>query len=91
MFLHSMMPFERMNGVIKGYVRNRSRPNGSIAKGFLTKECISFCANYFNIEIPVGLPINKHLDRSMDGVTTRVVTKCMSTSLGGAPTLVEQT
>jgi hypothetical protein len=22
-FLHNMMPFERMNGVIKGYVRNR--------------------------------------------------------------------
>ena len=30
-FLHSMMPFERMNGVIKGFVRNMSHPNGSIA------------------------------------------------------------
>ena len=29
-FLHSMMPFERMNGVIKGFVRNMSRPDGSI-------------------------------------------------------------
>ncbi|KAK1697602.1 hypothetical protein QYE76_014299 [Lolium multiflorum] len=28
-FLHSMMPFERMNGVIKGYVRNRARPDGA--------------------------------------------------------------
>jgi hypothetical protein len=55
-FLHSMMSFERMNGVIKGYVRNGSRPNGSIAKGFLTKECISFCMNYLNIENPIGLP-----------------------------------
>ena len=27
-FLHNMMPFERMNGVIKGFVRNRSRPDG---------------------------------------------------------------
>jgi ribonuclease HI len=62
-FLHSMMPFERMNGVIKGYVRNRSRLDGSIAKGFLTEECISFCTNYLNIENPVGLPINKHLNR----------------------------
>ena len=26
MFLHSMMPFERMNGVIKGYICNMSRP-----------------------------------------------------------------
>jgi hypothetical protein len=29
-FLHNMMPFERMNGVIKGYVRNRACPDGSI-------------------------------------------------------------
>jgi hypothetical protein len=65
-FLHSMMPFERMNGVIKGYVRNRSCPDGSIAKSFLTEECISFCMNYLNIENPVGLPVNKHLDR-IDG------------------------
>jgi hypothetical protein len=42
-YLHNMMPFERLNGVIKGFVRNRSCPDGSIAKGFLTYECISFC------------------------------------------------
>ena len=62
-FLHSMMPFERMNGVIKGYVRNRSRPEGSIARGFLTEECISYCTNYLGIENPVGLPVNRHLGR----------------------------
>src|SRR3954467_4413769 len=50
-FLRSMMPFERMNGYIKKYVRNRSRPNGSIAKGFLTEECISFCMNYLNAKM----------------------------------------
>src|ERR1041385_9218579 len=33
-FLGSIMPFERMNGHIKKYVRNRSRPDASIAKGF---------------------------------------------------------
>jgi hypothetical protein len=41
-FLHNMIPFERMNGVIKGYVCNRAHPNGNIAQGFLTEECISF-------------------------------------------------
>jgi hypothetical protein len=65
-FLHIMMYFKRMNGVIKGYARNRSRLDGSIAKGFLTEECISFCTNYLNIEKPVGLPVNKQLDR-IDG------------------------
>ncbi|KAK1697981.1 hypothetical protein QYE76_014678 [Lolium multiflorum] len=62
-----MMPFERMNGVIKGYVRNRSHPDGSIVQGWLTEECISFCTNYLDIEDPVGLPQNKHL-RRFEGV-----------------------
>jgi hypothetical protein len=29
-FLHNMMPFERMNGIIKRFVRNMSRLDGSI-------------------------------------------------------------
>jgi hypothetical protein len=67
-FLHNMMPFKRLNGVIKGFVRNRSRPDGSIAKGFLTYECVSFCQNYLrtkeeDIDDPVGLPKRTHLDR----------------------------
>ncbi|KAK1664339.1 hypothetical protein QYE76_052498 [Lolium multiflorum] len=66
-FLHNMMPFERMNGVIKGYICNRSHPDGSIVQGWLTEECISFCTNYLDIEDPVGLPQNKHL-RRFEGV-----------------------
>ncbi|KAK1686888.1 hypothetical protein QYE76_047736 [Lolium multiflorum] len=59
-----MMPFERLNGVIKGFVRNRARPDGSIAKGFLTYECISFCQNYLSTENEdVGLPTRKHVGR----------------------------
>jgi hypothetical protein len=85
------MLFHHDDSVIKGYIHNRSHPDGSIAKGFLTEECISFCMNYLNIENPVGLPINKHLDRIDGWVTVRVIAKCMSTSLGGMPTLTEQT
>ena len=29
-FLHNIMSFERMNGIIKGFVRNMSRLDGSI-------------------------------------------------------------
>jgi hypothetical protein len=65
-FLQNMMSFERMNGVIKGYIFNRSCPHRSMAKGFLTEECISSCMNYLNIKNPIGLPINKHLER-IDG------------------------
>ena len=62
-FMHNMMAFERMNGVIKGFVRNRARPDGSIVQGFLTEECISFCTNYLDVEKTVGLPVNTHLGR----------------------------
>jgi hypothetical protein len=66
-YLHNMMPFERMNGVIKGFVRNMSRPDGSIVHGYLTQECISFCENYLSNgddDVPVvGLPVNKHHGR----------------------------
>jgi hypothetical protein len=33
-FLHNMFPFERFMGVLKKYVHNRARPEGSIAKGY---------------------------------------------------------
>jgi hypothetical protein len=62
-FLHNIMLFERLKGVLKGYVRNRARPDGSIAKGFLSYECISFYQNYLQNEdedVPIGLPIRRH-------------------------------
>ena len=59
-FLHNMMSFERMNGVIKGFIRNKSRPEGSIVQGYLTHGCVSFCKNYINVGDPVvGLPVKK--------------------------------
>jgi hypothetical protein len=61
-----MMPFERQNCVMKGYVCNRARPDASMAKGFLTYECISFCQNYLSTEDDqdhVGLPTRTHLGR----------------------------
>ena len=39
-FLHNMFPFERYMSVLKKYVRNRSRPEGCIAKGYETEEVI---------------------------------------------------
>ena len=36
-FLHNMFPFERFMGVLKKYVRNRARPEGSISMGHQTE------------------------------------------------------
>lgn len=36
---------------LKSYVRNRSRPEGSIAEGYLMEECLNFCSRYLeNVE-----------------------------------------
>ena len=70
-FLHNMLLFERMNGIIKGFIRNMSRPDGSIVQGYLTQECISFCENFLyggdqQPCVSVGLPVNKH-DGRLEG------------------------
>lgn len=32
--------------VLKGYVRNRAAPEGSIAENYLADECVRFCGRY---------------------------------------------
>ncbi|XP_039142864.1 uncharacterized protein LOC120280181 isoform X1 [Dioscorea cayenensis subsp. rotundata] len=44
---HWMYPIERYLLTLKSYVRNRSRPEGSIAEGYIVEECITFCSRYF--------------------------------------------
>jgi hypothetical protein len=46
-FLHNMFPFERFMGVLKKYIHNRARPEGSIAKGYGIEEVIEFVLTLF--------------------------------------------
>ena len=57
-FLHNMFPFERYFAVPKKYVRNRARPEGSIAKGYVTEEVIEFCFDYVDELCPIGVPLS---------------------------------
>ncbi|XP_004298271.1 PREDICTED: uncharacterized protein LOC101300907 [Fragaria vesca subsp. vesca] len=41
-----MYPFERYMKVLKGYVRNRAAPEGSISENYLADECVRFCGRY---------------------------------------------
>ncbi|XP_052197234.1 uncharacterized protein LOC127804414 [Diospyros lotus] len=41
-----MYPIERYLGHLKSSVRNRAQPEGSIAEGYLTEECLTFCSRY---------------------------------------------
>ncbi|XXG42141.1 hypothetical protein AAC387_Pa01g2479 [Persea americana] len=37
-----MYPIERYLFTLKSYVRNKSRPKGSIEEGYLVEECLTF-------------------------------------------------
>ena len=47
-FLHNMFPFERYMAVLKKYVRNHSRLEGCIAKGYGIEEIIEFCVDFID-------------------------------------------
>ena len=55
-FLHNMFPFERFMGVLKKYVHNHARPEGSIAKGYRTKDVIEFCIDFIPDLNSIGVP-----------------------------------
>ena len=67
-----MYSIERYLGKLKRYVRNKSKPEGSIAEGYLADECLIFCSRFLgddsvsnairNVEAsgyPIGLGKNK--------------------------------
>ena len=38
----------RMLGLLKGFVGYKARPEGSIAEGYISKECTTFCSLYLH-------------------------------------------
>ena len=68
-FMRQMYPFERYMGILKGYVRNRARPEGSIIEGYTTEEVIEFCVDYMSETPSIGVPKSRHEGR-LDGVGT---------------------
>src|SRR3954463_15899069 len=54
-FLHNMSPFERLMVVLKKYVHNRARLEGSISKGYGTEEVIEFCVEFIPDLKPIGV------------------------------------
>ncbi|XP_077246449.1 uncharacterized protein LOC143886385 [Tasmannia lanceolata] len=58
-----MYPIERYLLTLKSYVRNRSRPKGSIAEGYLAEECMTFCSRYFEgVESKLNRPVRNDDD-----------------------------
>ncbi|KAM6569640.1 hypothetical protein CsatB_017625 [Cannabis sativa] len=44
-----MYPIERAMSVYKQYVKNRSRPEGSISEAYAVNEALTFCSMYFRV------------------------------------------
>jgi hypothetical protein len=57
-FLHNMWPFERFMLVPKKYVLNHARPEGRIAKGYVTEEVIEFCVDFVDSIDSIGVPVS---------------------------------
>ena len=62
-FRDNMFPFERFMGVLKKYLCNRARPEGSISMGHQTKEVIEFCVDFIPDLKPIGVPQSRHEGR----------------------------
>ncbi|KAL7594807.1 hypothetical protein Lser_V15G29251 [Lactuca serriola] len=59
-FFRWMYPFERFMKVIKGYVRNKNRPEGCIAEENVTEETIEFFSQFLKRMVTVGIPPDNH-------------------------------
>lgn len=47
-FTVSFFLLYRLLRKFKSYVRNKNRPEGSIAEGYIIEECMFFCSRYLN-------------------------------------------
>uniref|UniRef100_A0A2N9IH12 CRIB domain-containing protein n=1 Tax=Fagus sylvatica TaxID=28930 RepID=A0A2N9IH12_FAGSY len=56
-----MYPIERYLSRLKSYVRNRAYPEGSIAEGYISEECLTFCSRYLeSVETVFNRPIRNN-------------------------------
>ena len=76
-YLRWMYPFERYMKVLKGYVRNLNRPEGSIVQNYIAEEAIEFCSEYLRDVSAIGLPHNDEDDTFNEcrGITSGVIVR----------------
>ena len=65
-----MYPVERYMKVLKGYTKNRHRPEASIVERYVAEECIEFASQYIDSLKPVGVLASRH-DQPIAGKGTR--------------------
>ncbi|XP_029125539.1 TMV resistance protein N [Cajanus cajan] len=55
-----ILPVERYIEILKGYVKNKYRPEASIMERYIAKEAIEFYSGYMSKSEPVGIPKTRH-------------------------------
>ena len=55
-YLRWISTFERFMKVLKGYVRNRTQPEGCIIECYIVEEAIEFCLEFLLGVTTIGLP-----------------------------------
>jgi hypothetical protein len=45
-----MYPVEWYLRTVKGYVRNKAHPEGSIVEGYILEECLTFCSRFLDVD-----------------------------------------
>jgi hypothetical protein len=74
-FLHQMNAYERFNGILKSFVRNRAYPEDSMIQEYYTDEVVEWVLNYADPNNPIGVPKSRHKERLTEKETIRK--KCL--------------
>jgi hypothetical protein len=62
-FLHQMNAYERFNGILKSFIRNRPYPEGSMVQEYCTEEAVEWVLNYADPSNLIGVPKSCHEER----------------------------
>jgi hypothetical protein len=57
-----MYPIERRLGTFKRFIRNKARPEGSVAEAYTVHECMTQCSTYFSDIITRFTRLERNLD-----------------------------
>jgi hypothetical protein len=62
-FIHQMSAYERLNDILKSFVRNWAYPEGSMVQGYYIEEAVEWALNYADPSNPIGVPKTHHEER----------------------------
>jgi hypothetical protein len=55
-----MYAYERFNGILKSFIRNRAYPESSMVQGYYTKEAVERALKYADLSNLIGVPKSRY-------------------------------